>query len=799
VNFLFFLFILAILIVFTIVNGSYFTIRFTVVQVLFSISLSFRWKTAIFQIFSCFILSFLVSLYVLLKKSQNVTLIEFLNVTALNTGISFLCIFITYSIDLTKRSEYSSVQKTKKQFKKSDQILALLLPQFVKKRVNDGVRYIADDKGVVSVIFCDICEFDQIIQDYSQTELVSLLDDLFSRFDKICQDVGVSKIETVGKTYLACSGLKDFDSDLSSSINEVSHARRAIEMAFAVLHESKKTILKSGNHLKMKIGIHSGPVVAGVVGYHKPQFSLVGDTVNTASRMASTLETYDNIQISQNTLKLLQNDTEGLHFEPRNPEVKGKGNMKTFLVRATHKSSGNLQVIAELSQTINNTSPNIIKQTYIPYQNIQDDTSYHDFIKSSSWRQKISRIFCIESTAEKDFQSNNHKNDLKLRKFGLITSMMITAHLIISSSIEYKIYFDDQALYQMTYFIIDECFSLLFFIIIHKIHNIRIINYILNMFYWAEMVLFIGFQFAFPRYNQTGLLLFYFRFLLFNFCSGLLFIQCVILNFFLISVLIIQLFFFSPSIENYLYSLFFVVCTLYSNFVRERNLRKDFIIRFFLELENKKTDKLLTYMLPYKILNNLKDEKTLFDQLESVTFIYADIVGFTQWSSQRTPDQVIGMLSEMFTKFDKMCVEFGLYKVYTIGDCYVAMSYSNDHQSRFPEQEAVQVARFAFSLLDLIQEVNLKIGASLNMRIGIHTGNAVGVINGTNVVRYDVYGKDVMIANKMESHGVPGKITVSERTKELVEGIYMQEFSFEEFKNVKAWDRTIKMFNMNRK
>jgi phospholipid-translocating ATPase len=153
----------------------------------------------------------------------------------------------------------------------------------------------------------------------------------------------------------------------------------------------------------------------------------------------------------------------------------------------------------------------------------------------------------------------------------------------------------------------------------------------------------------------------------------------------------------------------------------------------------------------------------------------------------------------MFTKFDKMCVEFGLYKVYTIGDCYVAMSYSNDHQSRFPEQEAVQVARFAFSLLDLIQEVNLKIGASLNMRIGIHTGNAVGVINGTNVVRYDVYGKDVMIANKMESHGVPGKITVSERTKELVEGIYMQEFSFEEFKNVKAWDRTIKMFNMNRK
>jgi class 3 adenylate cyclase len=80
------------------------------------------------------------------------------------------------------------------------------------------------------------------------------------------------------------------------------------------------------------------------------------------------------------------------------------------------------------------------------------------------------------------------------------------------------------------------------------------------------------------------------------------------------------------------------------------------------------------------------------------------------------------------------------------------------------------------------------------MRIGIHTGDAIGGITGTNVVRYDIYGKDVMIANKMESNGVPGKVAVSQATKDLLEENTNGSFGFEFLKDVKAWGETVKSY-----
>ena len=151
------------------------------------------------------------------------------------------------------------------------------------------------------------------------------------------------------------------------------------------------------------------------------------------------------------------------------------------------------------------------------------------------------------------------------------------------------------------------------------------------------------------------------------------------------------------------------------------------------------------------------------------------------------------MLSEMFTRFDKMCLKYDIYKVYTIGDCYVAMTYTGSIR-RNPAKEAIQMIEFAMSLIDLISEVNLRIGSTLNMRIGIHTGNIMGSITGTNIVRYDIYGKDVLIANKMESHGIPGHINISQATKDLIEDSDELNFKFNPFKQIKAWDNIINSF-----
>ena len=123
----------------------------------------------------------------------------------------------------------------------------------------------------------------------------------------------------------------------------------------------------------------------------------------------------------------------------------------------------------------------------------------------------------------------------------------------------------------------------------------------------------------------------------------------------------------------------------------------------------------------------------------------------------------------------------------------MAMGYTSDFK-RNSAKECAQVVKFAFELAKTIEEVNLSINAELSMRIGIHTGDAFGGITGTNIVRYDIYGKDVMIANKMESNGIAGKIAISEKTKELLEEIMPECFQYEYLKDVKAWGKSVKSF-----
>ena len=126
------------------------------------------------------------------------------------------------------------------------------------------------------------------------------------------------------------------------------------------------------------------------------------------------------------------------------------------------------------------------------------------------------------------------------------------------------------------------------------------------------------------------------------------------------------------------------------------------------------------------------------------------------------------MLSELFSSFDRMCVEYDVYKVHTIGDCYVVLGLSSKNQ-RDPVSECLNVVKIAESMVEIINSQNQAHGSQLNMRIGIHIGEVIAGVIGTNTVRYDMWGPDVLIANKMESSGVPGMINVSEITKNLME------------------------------
>lgn len=111
----------------------------------------------------------------------------------------------------------------------------------------------------------------------------------------------------------------------------------------------------------------------------------------------------------------------------------------------------------------------------------------------------------------------------------------------------------------------------------------------------------------------------------------------------------------------------------------------------------------------------------LGDYYKNVTLLYADIVGFTNFSNKNSARQVVAMLSSLFTDFDKECNRLGLFKIYTIGDCYVVMSFLDKNNRRDIKEEASAVAQMGISMIRIINSVRKKLRIDLNMRIGIHT------------------------------------------------------------------------------
>lgn len=254
--------------------------------VLFNIS---SYKLLICNVFFLVLYLIRVSIFYSVTIGGTEAAVIMVNYIALLFGITIVSAFVGFSLEKSKRKEYTLGKTLEDQVQKGQDILGNLLPKFVRDRVKQGVRYIAEDIGEVTILFCYICNFDAICENHTPLELTSLLDGFFSVLDKLCEIHSVTKIETVNKTYMVAGGLKDAELNMDPKALEQNPAERCVAMGLDIIKRLENVYLKTGEKLQVKIGVNTGPVIAGVVGDHKPQFSLVGDTVNTTSRMGSTL------------------------------------------------------------------------------------------------------------------------------------------------------------------------------------------------------------------------------------------------------------------------------------------------------------------------------------------------------------------------------------------------------------------------------------------------------------------------------------------------------------------------------
>ena len=205
---------------------------------------------------------------------------------------------------------------------KSEKLMLNILPKPIADRLKRGEKNIAGSYPEVTVLFSDLVGFTKMSATKTAPELVKLLNDIFSRFDKRAELLGLEKIKTIGDAYMAVGGLPIPRSD---------HAEIVADMALGMYQDLADFNQDNQQEIQMRIGIHSGPVVAGVIGFTKFSYDLWGNTVNTASRMESTSGN-GRIQVSAITHELLKE-----HFvleEREMIECKGLGPMLTSYVNA---------------------------------------------------------------------------------------------------------------------------------------------------------------------------------------------------------------------------------------------------------------------------------------------------------------------------------------------------------------------------------------------------------------------------------------------------------------------------------
>ncbi|VDL84108.1 unnamed protein product [Nippostrongylus brasiliensis] len=208
---------------------------------------------------------------------------------------------------------------------KVEDLLHQLLPPSIADQLISGKAVQAESYDSVTIYFSDIVGFTALSSQSTPLQVVTLLNDLYLAFDGVVDNFKVYKVETIGDAYMVVSGLPERRDD---------HASQIAQMSLALLHKVKNFVIRHrpNDQLKLRIGMHSGSVVAGVVGSKMPRYCLFGDTVNTSSRMESNGLPL-RIHVSSVTKEILSKDT-GFRLELRGEvEMKGKGRLTTYWLK----------------------------------------------------------------------------------------------------------------------------------------------------------------------------------------------------------------------------------------------------------------------------------------------------------------------------------------------------------------------------------------------------------------------------------------------------------------------------------
>lgn len=235
----------------------------------------------------------------------------------IDLGLIIFVFFISFYTSYVIQQAEKSLEEERR---KSDQLLLNILPEAIAKKLKAKPGLIAERFDDATILFADIVGFTKLSNSLTATAIVNILNQVFSEFDKLTERYGVEKIKTIGDAYMVAGGIPEWDEN---------HLEKTVNLAL-VMQQIIKEKFYQQYKIDFRIGIHCGPIVAGVIGQKKFIYDLWGDSVNIASRMESHGVTGE-IQVSSIVYERLK---DRYLFEPQGKKIiKGKAEMNTYLLR----------------------------------------------------------------------------------------------------------------------------------------------------------------------------------------------------------------------------------------------------------------------------------------------------------------------------------------------------------------------------------------------------------------------------------------------------------------------------------